>query len=135
MQVVNLLYVLLEHTGESAIQSIILVFLLYIHVHILLIECILNILSYFYSICFRNDTGAASSAECYPCTDGFYCPNDTVNSFGIPCDATYECPEVRKRLLLASLPLMCVLLQPLSYLFFRVQLYQRHVDPVIIVHQ
>lgn len=43
----------------------------------------------------RNHTGAASELDCYPCADGFYCPNNTENARGIPCEETYECPEVR----------------------------------------
>lgn len=42
----------------------------------------------------RNHTGAAGEADCYLCADGFYCPNGTENAYGIPCEATYECPLV-----------------------------------------
>jgi len=47
----------------------------------------------FYST-FRNETGAASELDCNLCPPGYYCPNDTENSFGIPCEQTYECPSV-----------------------------------------
>ena len=41
----------------------------------------------------RNTTGAGAPEDCPLCRAGFYCPNDTVNTEGIPCDPTYECPE------------------------------------------
>lgn len=44
----------------------------------------------------RNHTGAASELDCYLCANGFYCPNNTENAQGIPCDETFECPEVFK---------------------------------------
>jgi hypothetical protein len=27
------------------------------------------------------------------CRAGYYCPNDTINVDGIPCEETFECPE------------------------------------------
>ena len=41
----------------------------------------------------RNTTGAASAADCPDCRPGYYCPNDTINTEGIPCRPTYECPS------------------------------------------
>ncbi|CAH1797049.1 unnamed protein product [Owenia fusiformis] len=41
----------------------------------------------------RPNQGAGSWVECEPCRDGFYCPNDTINTQGIPCPATFMCPH------------------------------------------
>ena len=41
----------------------------------------------------RNTTGAGSPSDCPPCRAGYFCPNDTINTHGIPCDPTFECPE------------------------------------------
>lgn len=41
----------------------------------------------------RNETGAAKPEDCPQCRPGYYCPNDTINTYGIPCRETYECPE------------------------------------------
>ena len=40
----------------------------------------------------RPNVSAASIDECYDCTPGFYCPNDTLNIKGIPCEEHFECP-------------------------------------------
>lgn len=40
----------------------------------------------------RNSSGAADYADCDLCRPGYYCPNDTINTQGIPCRGTYECP-------------------------------------------
>ena len=49
----------------------------------------------------RNTTGAGEPDDCPLCRAGYYCPNDTINMNGIPCDATYECP------LGSALPTLC----------------------------
>lgn len=41
----------------------------------------------------RVSPGAGSRNECDKCPGGYYCPNDTINVQGIPCDARYYCPE------------------------------------------
>ena len=41
----------------------------------------------------RPNVGAASADDCPLCREGYYCPNDTANTMGIPCDETFECPE------------------------------------------
>jgi len=41
----------------------------------------------------RNITGAGHPDECPPCRDGFYCPNDTINMHGIPCEPGFNCSE------------------------------------------
>ncbi|XP_077985306.1 uncharacterized protein LOC144439946 [Glandiceps talaboti] len=38
-------------------------------------------------------TGRVSNEDCPLCAAGYYCPNDTINVYGIPCRPTYECPE------------------------------------------
>ena len=42
---------------------------------------------------YRTEVGARNYTDCPLCPDGFYCPNDTVNTMGIPCEETFECPE------------------------------------------
>ena len=49
----------------------------------------------------RPNPGAGAPTECPLCRPGYYCPNDTENTMGIPCNATYECPEG------ASIPVYC----------------------------
>ena len=41
----------------------------------------------------RNTTGAGEASDCPLCRAGYYCPNDTVNTEGIPCRERYYCPE------------------------------------------
>ena len=41
----------------------------------------------------RDTPGAGAPDDCPLCRPGYYCPNDTVNTQGIPCRETYECPE------------------------------------------
>lgn len=41
----------------------------------------------------RNTTGAGEPDDCPLCRPGYYCPNDTINLHGIPCRATFYCPE------------------------------------------
>lgn len=41
----------------------------------------------------RDTVGAASKTDCPLCRPGYYCPNDTINTQGIPCRETFECPE------------------------------------------
>lgn len=40
----------------------------------------------------RNTTGAGLPEDCPPCRGGYYCPNDTINTHGIPCPERYYCP-------------------------------------------
>lgn len=40
----------------------------------------------------RDVPGAEGPLNCTLCRPGYYCPNDTVNTQGIPCQETYECP-------------------------------------------
>ena len=49
----------------------------------------------------RNETGAGEPDDCPLCRGGYYCPNDTENMNGIPCEATFECP------LGSALPTLC----------------------------
>lgn len=37
--------------------------------------------------------GRVSNEDCPLCDPGYFCPNDTLNVYGIPCDPSYECPE------------------------------------------
>lgn len=41
----------------------------------------------------RDTAGATGPTDCPLCRAGYYCPNDTINTQGIPCRETYECPE------------------------------------------
>ena len=41
----------------------------------------------------RPVVGAPSVYNCSLCREGYYCPNDTANVMGIPCNETFECPE------------------------------------------
>ena len=41
----------------------------------------------------RSNPGAGSTGDCPLCRAGYYCPNDTVNTEGIPCEETYACPS------------------------------------------
>lgn len=41
----------------------------------------------------RNETGAGDPTDCPLCRAGYYCPNDTINTHGIPCPERYFCEE------------------------------------------
>ncbi|RUS80922.1 hypothetical protein EGW08_011303, partial [Elysia chlorotica] len=41
----------------------------------------------------RDTPGAINATDCPLCRPGYYCPNDTDNTQGIPCRETFECPE------------------------------------------
>lgn len=41
----------------------------------------------------RPSPGAANYTDCPLCRAGFFCPNDTANTRGIPCQETFECPS------------------------------------------
>ena len=40
----------------------------------------------------RPIVAAANTTDCFLCTSGYYCPNNTINIRGIPCNETFECP-------------------------------------------
>lgn len=40
----------------------------------------------------RPTPGAGAPADCPPCRAGYYCPNDTINTKGIPCQENFSCP-------------------------------------------
>ena len=37
--------------------------------------------------------GAGKPDDCTLCREGYYCPNDTDNTKGIPCEETFACPK------------------------------------------
>ena len=41
----------------------------------------------------RPVPGGADFLDCWDCREGYYCPADTENVMGIPCEEQYECPN------------------------------------------
>ncbi|EDV25654.1 uncharacterized protein TRIADDRAFT_55968 [Trichoplax adhaerens] len=40
----------------------------------------------------RPNSGAARKEDCVVCLEGYYCPDNRTNVYGIPCDAGFNCP-------------------------------------------